>query len=1269
MPTPLRRTLRITRRTIGYGLLVLLIAAAALVSAANLFLPFIENNPVRVKAWLSEQVGQPVQYRSSRTEWTRRGPRISLQGLKVGEGSGMVNIGQAELLVAVYSGLLPGHPLTELKAKGLFLRLEQQLDDRWLLLGVPKQEDSKADALDVLSGFGELQVENSVLQITLKNKAPIRIPRMDMRMRVQGDRLSVGLRAQAKTNGAPVFLVADLDRKRYSGKFWMGASEIQVADWLELAPQWNPPKLFARAELDLWADLSQRRITRVHTRMDVRQLMFRKPEQKSLFNFGNSPPLFDRISLESHWRRGATGWNLHIPAIEFESRNRKQLVSDIRVLTGQGRWQALASAIDIHALAALNPLLGRQMPEMHERLQKSKLQGRLTRLMAYGDDGLKSWTVSGRADGLGMASVGKAPGFQGLAGVFKADQSGGSLTFDASKPVLSWPAAFGRDIASELQGSVQWWKDSADWVVATNDLQWKGDGLQADVDLQLGFHNDGRKPMLNVAAKLAPFGFATAKRFWLRHLMPPSSISWLDMALEKGEVRDASIVVAGDLDSWPFHDKNGRFSARASIQADSFKFAKDWPAAEQASLLADFNGPGFSVTGDALYMGNRLVLEPSGMESFGETELTVVVTSASTLKSLMPVVNNTPLKARLGEAVYSLQGDGPVAVDVALFFPLKSGPDANTVNGSIDFQGASIRAPLWNLAMQKTAGKAVFSHNGFSAEQLSGQIDGHPVKLEIRVGQAYTQDKNNHVEAAIRGTFSTDYLLERDASLNDLKKVLQGRSAWLFKVNSPTEKNQQAAPVFLQAQSDLAGTRIVLPEPLHKPAGQTQSLTMLTQLPVDKGTIELKLGNQFRLLLKKPANKPISGIALFGSQTQGAIPANGFSVRGQTERFDVASWLTLANKAEEGAGLQSFDLTINRLKLIGMEFGKTRLLISPERDGMSIRAQGEQLEGQVKLPKARNAEIRADFKTVRALPVDKKAAAAVPSSPAVPIDFGNPAELPPITLNIQDFRIGDIGFGRCELSTVPSAQGLLIKKFSTQSPWMAINASGLWQGTGALARTSVQANLGSKDVGRMLAAFNYQDVIKGGEAKARFTGAWTGTPLDFSLQGFNGNLTLDVTNGQILGVEPGGGGRVLGLVSLAEIPRRLSLDFSDFLGEGFGFNHIKGQFSFAQGKANTQDLMILAPAADIAITGSTDLVKQRFNQQVQVRAKTGGLLPVLGAVTLGPVGVAAGLVAQAVLDKPLKDSSIIYYEITGPWSKPEVRRLPTEPVTANERTQ
>ncbi|MBP7917036.1 MAG: TIGR02099 family protein, partial [Arenimonas sp.] len=939
-----------------------------------------------------------------------------------------------------------------------------------------------------------------------------------------------------------------------------------------------------------------------------------------------------------------------------ESRNQERLVSDIRVHAGQGRWQAKAAAVDVSALAALNPALIRQLPKVHAWLRNADLSGRFSRLKAHGDVGRNAWTISGKAEGLGMAAVGKSPGFQDVSGVFMADQSGGTFKFKPSDPLLVWPVSFGRNIPGKIDGAVLWWKSSADWLVAAKDLHWQGDGIQADVDMKLQFHQDGRKPMLNVAARLAPFGFDTAKRFWLRHMMPPNSIRWLDMALEKGQIRDASIVIAGDLGHWPFSDKTGRFSARATILAESFKFASDWPAAERAVLQADFNGPGFSVTGEAMYLGNRLTLKPSGMQRFSETELVIDVASETSMQALMPVVNDTPLKQKLGEAVYSLQGEGPARVGVNLFLPLKAGPAYNTVNGTVDFKDVAIRAPLWNLAMKNAKGQAVFSHSGFIAKELSGLIDGNPAKLDIRVGRNYTQNRTNHVEAVVRGVFSTEYLLSFDPSLKDLKKALQGTSPWQFTISSPAAGNQGTAPVYLRAQSDLVGTRVNLPEPLQKPAATAQALSMLTQLPVDKGSVEFKLGNQFRLLLKKPLNKPMSGIALFGEQTQGAIPASGFSVRGQTERFDVASWLALAKKAEDGAGLQDFDLTVARLRLMGSEFGSTRLLISPMANGMKIHAQGDRLDGQVSILDAKNTAINAVFKTVHLAATGVKTLETATVSANAPIDFGNPAELPPILLSIQDLRIGDAGFGRCELRTVPGGQGLLIQKFSTRSPLLTLDATGLWQGVGKDARTSVQANLASKDLGLMLTAFHYQDVIKSGATKAQFTGAWNGSPMDFSLQGFNGNLSLDVSQGQILGVEPGGG-RVLGLVSLAEIPRRLSLDFSDFFGKGFSFNQITGQFSFAQGKANTQNLKILAPAANITITGSTDLVKQQFDQRVEVRAKTSGLLPVLGAVTLGPVGIAAGVVAQAVLDKPLKDNATVHYEITGPWAKPDVRKV------------
>jgi uncharacterized protein YhdP len=117
------------------------------------------------------------------------------------------------------------------------------------------------------------------------------------------------------------------------------------------------------------------------------------------------------------------------------------------------------------------------------------------------------------------------------------------------------------------------------------------------------------------------------------------------------------------------------------------------------------------------------------------------------------------------------------------------------------------------------------------------------------------------------------------------------------------------------------------------------------------------------------------------------------------------------------------------------------------------------------------------------------------------------------------------------------------------------------------------------------------------------------------------------------------------------------MDFSDFTGEGLGFNSIQGQFQFAQGKATTQNTQIKAPSADISFSGSTDLVLEQFDQTVVVQPNTGGFLPVIGAVAGGPIGAAAGLAAQAVLGKGLQKGITLKYRITGPWAKPDVQKL------------
>ena len=155
MTSPLRRRFRHARRVLGYGFLVLLILLATGVGALNQLLPLVERHPDKVANWLSERLGEPVAFESARGEWTRKGPRFTLGGLRIGEGERQLEVGHAELLVAVYSGLLPGEPLTALKVRDLSLVLEQGEDRRWRMAGLPFQPDPANDSVSLEIGHGD----------------------------------------------------------------------------------------------------------------------------------------------------------------------------------------------------------------------------------------------------------------------------------------------------------------------------------------------------------------------------------------------------------------------------------------------------------------------------------------------------------------------------------------------------------------------------------------------------------------------------------------------------------------------------------------------------------------------------------------------------------------------------------------------------------------------------------------------------------------------------------------------------------------------------------------------------------------------------------------------------------------------------------------------------------------------------------------------------------------------------------------------------------
>ena len=106
MPTPLRRRLRIARR----GRVVRRRDRAGVDGGdggvVSQLLPLAERHPDRIAAWLSERAGRPVSFEQVETRWTRPGPLLRLDAMRVGTGAQSVLIGDAEMLVSQYAGLL-----------------------------------------------------------------------------------------------------------------------------------------------------------------------------------------------------------------------------------------------------------------------------------------------------------------------------------------------------------------------------------------------------------------------------------------------------------------------------------------------------------------------------------------------------------------------------------------------------------------------------------------------------------------------------------------------------------------------------------------------------------------------------------------------------------------------------------------------------------------------------------------------------------------------------------------------------------------------------------------------------------------------------------------------------------------------------------------------------------------------------------------------------------------------------------------------------------
>jgi uncharacterized protein (TIGR02099 family) len=1255
--TVFRRRLRRARFFVQAALVTVIISAAVLVGFAQLALPWLADNPRRIEGWLSQRLGREVSVGRIEGAWTRAGPRLVLDDLRIGVRPGAepdLIVPRAELALNLYAAFQKNRAWNEFRVVGMDLGLLRNAADQWQLRGFAAGSTRSMGALGALVLVDlDLSVIDSARGIKLDLRIPeLRVVNLGDITRVLGQIGSDGDRASS------LWLVADIDLAARSGSLHVGGRAIDVARLAAGHDLAGIDIVEGNGDVEVWSDWRNGRIDDIWIRTALRSVVFAATREVAIDSALSVLPrsAFDELDATVHWQRNGQGWKLDLANARAMSQGNDAATARVvveRLDDTPARYRMAGNGLDLGAAGRLAMLSGQVPAGLRRWLYGANPHGTLAAFDLRWDS-VDDYDVDLRLQDFGCRSTGPIPGIESL---------GARLTGDAGSLLLEVPqqatrAAFPKVFRKTFEwtafgGDVVAWRDGDAWHLRTAHFDVDAQNYAIDLKGEAELQGDGTRPLLDLSALVTRADVEAAKRFWTVNTMSPNTVEWLDRALVAGKVVEGRAMVRGDLDSWPFDDRAGRFEARADLKGLDLAFLPDWPSGEGMDVVARFINNGMLASARGGHsMGVGIESAEAAIPSFHDARLALDIRGDGAGADLLAYLRATPVGAQHAAILAGLGLGGRGDAHLELDIPLKDS-QGTRLQGRVELHDAHIDEALWDLHFTGVNGPLGFDRSGVQARALQGKYLERPVELAFAIGSA-TSDPLNAFEAGLTGVLSTSEVFAKASDLAAAMDFFPGEASWKVDLAIGSESGAAAGRKALRLRSDLQGIAMRLPAPLEKPAESALPFSLELQVPPAGQPFDARLGEILHAQGRLPGpDTPFAAhIGLGGAPSETPLPAEGIAVAGRAARLDVDGWIRRFYSANAGAGLLGrVSLDVDELRLGGRDFAAHEIELFREDESTVIRVQGEALEGELNLPTVDMPRrgITAQMQRVAwpGLPVG---AADGPGALAGVA----PASLPPLHLWVGELKLGNSLLGETRLESYPTATGMRIDLLESKSDNLDMRANGEWTGAAGADHSHLLIDMSAGSLGNMLDAFGYVGIIDGGQTFARIDASWPGPPTAFALANTSGTLEVGVENGRFLDVDPGASGRLFGLLSLREIPRRLALDFSDLFKSGMSFNSVKGSFALADGNAVTDDLTIVSPAADITISGRTGLRSKDYDQEMVVVPRAGVALPVVGALAGGPVGAAAGLVVQTLIGKRINRAARSTYRVTGSWEQPVI---------------
>ncbi|WP_027467550.1 YhdP family protein [Deefgea rivuli] len=846
--------------------------------------------------------------------------------------------------------------------------------------------------------------------------------------------------------------------------------------------------------------------------------------------------------------------------------------------------------------------------------------------------------------------------------------AGGRVDLNGQNVLFNYPAQFIDPlILAEAHSRLEWQKKADHWQLDLVNLSLMNAALQLKLSGSYIGPASG-EGKVKLAGDIGHLAANQAYRY-LPRILGDDVLEWLQQALLAGDASDGKLIWQGDVAGFPYRkgsadEKRGRFAIEANAKDVTLNYVPGWPQIHKIKGKLAFEGLAMDITARSGEISNTQLSDVSVRipDLMYEQHILVEGKASGQTQDFLQFVASSPVKASTEGFLDTLSAQGAGSLDLKLDMPMDQ-IEATKVNGRYQFQHNRLDFGGAIPLLQAATGRVEFTEKTLKVPVAQAQALGGTVKL---LG---SNDPSGALVLALNG----DAAMAQIAAeyLPALHNHISGQTNYQARLRIEPKQFD------LTLNSDLLGSKVTLPAPMGKNAGEARNLQVKAKGSSQgsagpQSQLEFTLGDVLagKMQTSHAGAAPQLRMALALGRDVPALPNNGILIGGYWPQLALEDWL---NFAEQLSGknhaalppLQVKNLGFAQVNAWGRVLNQVSLSAKPLATAWQFDIDSKEVKGQLNWnsdERRVNAKLEKLWLPLNAPSTVATAVASIdvlqPSRAVLDrvSAFDRPSAWPFVNLEVNDLRYQAVELGQLNVVAAPQAQALAIEQLQLKNSDGVFNLAGAWTQHEGKNMTAGKVELTSPSVGRLLTRFGYPEAMT--KAPLHFAGDanWQGVPWSPKLNSLQGQFKIDVGAGRFVQVDPGVG-RFLTVLNLQAIPRRLKLDFDDVISQGFAFERITGDAQMEFGVAKTKNLLIDAPSAKVRFQGEANFVAGTQNIVVRIVPAVADTVA-LGVAVINPIFGLATFAAQKILNQdPIGELVSFEYLIDGAMRDPQVKKL------------